>query len=139
MRGLFVALLLAAAPVAAEPLYIVNGLIVDGSGGEPYRGWLSFEGDRILAMGRNWPPGRLAHDAKMFDAKGQAIAPGFINMLSWSNESLLVDGRALSDLKQGVTLEVMGEGTSMGPWTDAMKRTREARQDDIKYLSLIHI
>lgn len=133
MRGLFVALLLAAAPVAAEPLYIVNGLIVDGSGGEPYRGWLSIEGDRILAMGRNWPPGRLAHDAKMFDAKGQAIAPGFINMLSWSNESLLVDGRALSDLKQGVTLEVMGEGTSMGPWTDAMKRTREARQDDIKY------
>lgn len=135
MRGLFVALLLAAAPVgaAAEPLYIVNGLIVDGSGEEPYRGWLSFEGDRILAMGRNWPPGRLAHDAKMFDAKGQAIAPGFINMLSWSNESLLVDGRALSDLKQGVTLEVMGEGTSMGPWTDAMKRTRESRQDDIKY------
>ena len=137
MRALVWAMLLAAAPVsvgaAAEPLYIVNGLIVDGSGGAPYRGWLSFEGDRIIAMGRDWPPGRLAHDAKMFDAKGQAIAPGFINMLSWANESLLADGRALSDLKQGVTLEVMGEGTSMGPWTEAMKRIREARQDDIKY------
>jgi N-acyl-D-amino-acid deacylase len=133
MRAMVLAGLLAAAPVAAEPLYIVNGLIVDGSGGEPYRGWLSFEGDRILAMGRDWPPGRLAHDAKMFDAKGQAIAPGFINMLSWSNESLIADGRALSDLRQGVTLEVMGEGTSMGPWTPAMKAAREARQDDIKY------
>jgi N-acyl-D-amino-acid deacylase len=133
MRTLALALLLAGAPLAAEPIYIVNGLIVDGSGGEPYRGWLSFEGDRILAMGRDWPPGRLAHDAKMFDARGHAIAPGFINMLSWSNESLLADGRALSDLKQGVTLEVMGEGTSMGPWTPAMKAAREARQDDIKY------
>lgn len=137
MRALVWGMLLAAAPVpagaAAEPLYIVNGLIADGSGGVPYRGWLSFEGDRILAMGQNWPPGRLAHDARMFDAKGHVIAPGFINMLSWSNESLIADGRALSDLKQGVTLEVMGEGTSMGPWTQAMKRTREARQDDIKY------
>jgi N-acyl-D-amino-acid deacylase len=137
MRVWTLALLLAAGPlgsaVAAEPLYIVNGLIVDGSGGEPYRGWLAMEGDRITAMGRDWPPGRLAHDAKMIDAKGQAVAPGFINMLSWSNESLIADGRALSDLKQGITLEVMGEGTSMGPWTEAMKRAREARQDDIKY------
>ena len=134
MRALGLALLLAAAvPLRAEPLYIVNGLIVDGTGSAPYRGWLAFEGDRITAMGRDWPPGRLAHDAKMMDAKGMAIAPGFINMLSWSNESLIADGRALSDLKQGITLEVMGEGTSMGPWTEAMKRTREARQDDIKY------
>jgi N-acyl-D-amino-acid deacylase len=133
MRALVGAMLLAAAPVAAEPLFIVNALIVDGSGAEPYKGWISFDGDRITGMGRDFPPGRLGHDAKMLDARGQAVAPGFINMLSWSNESLLADGRALSDLKQGVTLEVMGEGTSMGPWTPAMKATREARQDDIKY------
>uniref|UniRef100_UPI0013DC26F1 N-acyl-D-amino-acid deacylase family protein n=1 Tax=Sandarakinorhabdus rubra TaxID=2672568 RepID=UPI0013DC26F1 len=74
-----------------------------------------------------------AGPGRRLDAKGRAVAPGFINMLSWANESLIVDGRALSDLKQGVTLEVMGEGSSMGPWTPAMKAVREARQDDIRY------
>lgn len=132
MRLPLLALLLAA-PAAAEVTLITNGLIVDGNGGAPYPGWLAMEGDRIIGTGTGFGPRRIGQDAHVIDARGQAIAPGFINMLSWSNESLIADGRALSDLKQGVTLEVMGEGTSMGPWTPAMKATREARQDDIKY------
>ncbi len=138
MRVVALALLLAtassgAAPATAEPLYIVNGLIVDGSGGEPYKGWVAIEGDRIHSMGRDWPPGRVAHDAKMVDARGQAISPGFVNMLSWATESLLIDGRAQSDIRQGVTLEIMGEGNSMGPWNPEMKRLIQQRQDDIKF------
>jgi len=131
MRLPLLAALLCAGPALANPTVIINGLIVDGSGGEPYVGWLAMDGDRITGLGRGAPP--VPAGANLIDARGQAVAPGFINMLSWANESLLVDGRALSDLRQGVTLEVMGEGTSMGPWTEAMKRTREARQDDIKY------
>lgn len=143
MRTLAIALFVSAPPTTAlaadivaaagEMTLITNGLIVDGSGGEPYRGWVAMHGDRIIDIGPGFGPARLVNQSRLIDAKGQAIAPGFINMLSWSNESLLADGRALSDLKQGVTLEVMGEGTSMGPWTPAMKAAREARQDDIKY------
>lgn len=131
MRVLLAAVLLLAAPGLAQPTVIINGQIVDGSGDAPYIGWLAMDGDRITGLGRGFP--QVPAGANLIDARGLAVAPGFINMLSWANESLIVDGRALSDLKQGVTLEVMGEGTSMGPWTDAMKRTREARQDDIKY------
>ena len=131
MRVLVLALLLSAGPAVAAPVVITNGLIVDGSGAVPYTGWLAMDGDRISAMGAGVPPAGIA--GTRIDAAGQAVAPGFINMLSWANESLIQDGRALSDLKQGVTLEVMGEGTSMGPWTPAMKAAREARQDDIKY------
>jgi N-acyl-D-amino-acid deacylase len=127
------AMVLAAAPVMAEPLFIVGGLIVDGSGGEPYTGWLRIDGDRITGMGPNFPPGREAHDAKMIDARGQVVAPGFVNMLSWATESLLIDGRAQSDIRQGVTLEIMGEGSSMGPLNPEMKRLGALRQDDIKY------
>ncbi|HYE46797.1 MAG TPA: amidohydrolase family protein, partial [Caulobacter sp.] len=64
---------------------------------------------------------------------GKAVSPGFINMLSWATESLIADGRGLSDLKQGVTLEVMGEGSSMGPWNQAMIAQEVARQGDVKY------
>src|SRR5690606_10275096 len=67
------------------------------------------------------------------EAEGMAVAPGFINMLSWANVSLLEDGRSQSDLRQGVTLVVMGEGSSMGPWTDEMKRKNRENQGDIKY------
>src|SRR5262249_58319311 len=67
------------------------------------------------------------------DATGLAIAPGFINMLSWANESLLEDGRSQSDIRQGVTLEIMGEGESMGPLNHSMKQEMVERQGDIKY------
>ncbi len=67
------------------------------------------------------------------DAAGLAVAPGFINMLSWANESLIADGRGQSDIRQGVTLEVMGEGESGGPWNATMKANEAARQGDIKY------
>ena len=67
------------------------------------------------------------------DAAGMAVAPGFINMLSWADESLIADGRGQSDIRQGVTLEVFGEGGSMGPMNDAMKKENVEAQGDIKY------
>jgi N-acyl-D-amino-acid deacylase len=73
---------------------------------------VAIRGERIACVGAC--PGAAA---KVVDAKGKAVAPGFVNMLSWSNESLIQDGRGLSELKQGITLEVMGEGDSMGPLT----------------------
>jgi N-acyl-D-amino-acid deacylase len=131
-RAFILGLMLSAAATAqAQPLLLTNGLIVDGSGTTPYIGWLAMDGDRITAMGKGAAP--ALPGAAVRDVGGQAIAPGFVNMLSWATESLLVDGRALSDLKQGITLEVMGEGESMGPWNDAMKALDARRQGDIKY------
>ena len=96
---------------------------------KPYKGWVAFLGDRIAAIGQGMAP-----DARRtLDVKGQAIAPGFVNMLSWATESLIADGRAQSDLRQGVTLEVMGEGNSMGPLNPEMKRADAGAQDDIKF------
>lgn len=118
-----------AAKGAPFDIVIRNGLIHDGSGGAPWRGEVAIRGDRIVAMGPRIRGPRLTE----IDAKGQAVAPGFINMLSWATDSLIADGRGLSDLKQGVTLEVMGEGSSMGPWNDEMKRLERSRQGDIKY------
>ncbi|KPF71005.1 aminoacylase [alpha proteobacterium AAP81b] len=118
-----------AAPAAAADLVLANGLIVDGSGSAPYPGWVAITGDRIEAVGRGKPPAAT----RTLDVHGQAIAPGFVNMLSWATESLIVDGRAQSDIRQGVTLEVMGEGWSMGPLNPAMKTLAEKRQDDIKF------
>ena len=131
----FAILLIAAAlPVSARPpasysVLIKGGTIYDGSGGEPYRGDVALKGDRIVYVGPR-APGRAL---RTVDASGKAVAPGFINMLSWAVESLIVDGRAMSDLMQGVTLEVFGEGNSMGPLTPEMKRLSVQRQDDIKY------
>jgi len=131
-RAFILGLMLSAAATAqAQPLLLTNGLIVDGSGTTPHIGWLAMDGDRITAMGKGAAP--ALPGAAVRDVQGQAIAPGFVNMLSWATESLLVDGRALSDLKQGITLEVMGEGESMGPWNDAMKALDARRQGDIKY------
>jgi N-acyl-D-amino-acid deacylase len=120
------------AKVAATTSYdllIRNGMIYDGSGGPPYAGDVAIKGDRIVYAG----PSRPATAAKIIDAKGLAVSPGFINMLSWATESLLVDPRGQSDLRQGVTLEVMGEGWSMGPLNDEMKKLAVERQGDIKY------
>src|ERR1044071_3800554 len=103
---------------ATYDLVIRNGTIYDGTGTAPFRGDVAVDGDRIAAVG-------ALSDARgraEIDASGLAVAPGFINMLSWANESLIADGRSQGDLRQGVTLEVMGEGESMGPLSDAMKK-----------------
>jgi N-acyl-D-amino-acid deacylase len=122
----------AAATQQSEPGYDVvirGGTIYDGSGGTPYVGDVAVEGDRIAYVGPS-APGRGAREIA---AAGLAVAPGFINMLSWSNESLIHDGRSQSEIRQGVTLEVMGEGWSMGPLTDEMKRLAVSRQGDIRF------
>ena len=118
--------------VATAPAYdllIRGGTIYDGSGGPPYVGDVGIRGDRIVYTG----PAQEASAPRVVDARGLAVAPGFINMLSWANESLLVDPRGQSDLRQGVTLEVMGEGWSMGPLNDKMKALSIKQEGDIKY------
>src|SRR5437588_8145693 len=110
-------------------MLIRGGTIYDGSGSAPYVGDVALQGDRIVYVGPH-APGRAA---RTVDAAGKAVSPGFINMLSWANESLIADGRGMSDTAQGVTLEVMGEGSSMGPWNPAMKRLELQRQGDIKF------
>jgi N-acyl-D-amino-acid deacylase len=129
LLALAAALLIGAAPPAPRyDVVIRGGTIYDGSGGAPFTGDVAIEGDRIAAIGRVSGTGR-----REIDARGLAVAPGFINMLSWANESLIQDGRSQSDIRQGVTLEVMGEGWSMGPLNEAMKRVEVTRQDDIRY------
>lgn len=95
---------------------IRGGTIYDGSGGAPFIGDVAVEGDRIVAVGTV-----TGAADRVVDASGKAVAPGFINMLSWANRSLLKDGRGMSDLKQGITLEVFGEGWTMGPLNDEMR------------------
>ncbi|MEA3014641.1 MAG: N-acyl-D-amino-acid deacylase [Sphingomonadales bacterium] len=128
--ALLLAALLAggAAPAPVYDVVIRGGTVYDGSGGAPFRGDVAIDGDRIVAIGRVGGAGR-----REIDARGLAVAPGFINMLSWANESLIQDGRSQSDIRQGVTLEVMGEGWSMGPLNEAMKASALSRQDDIHY------
>lgn len=115
--------------VARYDLIIRNGTIYDGSGNQPFTGDVAVRGDRIAAVA----PSIAGTATQEIDARGLAVAPGFINMLSWANESLLEDGRGQSDIRQGVTLEVMGEGWSMGPLNPEMKRHQRERQSDIKY------
>jgi len=117
---------------AADSTYDViirNGRIYDGSGENPFTGDVGIRGDKIVAIGN------LAGAKAILeiDARGLAVAPGFINMLSWATDSLIEDGRSQSDLRQGVTLEVMGEGESMGPLNDEMKKGLRDAQGDIKY------
>ncbi len=95
---------------------IQNGTLYDGSGDAPRQADLGIRGGFVTAISA---PGTLDGETKI-DAAGLAVAPGFINMLSWSVESLIEDGRSQSELRQGVTLEVMGEGTSMGPYNEEM-------------------
>ena len=101
-------------PILSDIL-IHNGTIYDGSGDKPYIGSVAIKGDKIIYVGEN----SVFESDTTIDATGLAISPGFINMLSWGYGTLMEDGKALSDLKQGVTLEIFGEGTSPGPfWKD---------------------
>jgi N-acyl-D-amino-acid deacylase len=116
---------------AAEPFDVLirGGTVYDGTGEPPRKADIGVRGDSIAAISD------LAGESgkTTIDAAGLAVAPGFINMLSWSNESLLADGRGQSEIRQGVTTEVMGEGWSMGPVNDAVRRYLIASQTDIKY------
>jgi N-acyl-D-amino-acid deacylase len=126
------AMLLAANPALAAPGYDVvirSGTIYDGSGGAGWIGDVAITGDHIVAVA----PKIEGKGKTEVDARGLAVSPGFINMLSWATESLIVDGRSQSDIRQGVTLEVMGEGWSMGPLSPTMKKTETERQGDVKY------
>ncbi|MEO8439608.1 MAG: D-aminoacylase, partial [Spartobacteria bacterium] len=96
---------------------IRNGTVYDGTGGPERKTDVALRGDRIAGLGdfKNAPAGLT------IDAEGLAVAPGFINMLSWSTESLIADGRSQSEIRQGVTTEIMGEGESMGPVNDRVR------------------
>src|SRR4030095_3435001 len=108
--GLFAS---SAAPTpAAYTTLIRGGTIYDGSGSAPFVGDVALQGDKIAYVGPQAP----GTAARVIDASGKAVSPGFITMLSWAVENLIEDGRGMSDTAQGVTLEVFGEGDSWGPW-----------------------
>lgn len=106
-----------------------NGIIIDGSGGKPYLADLGIRGDTIAFIGK----GSGVTGLEETDLNGLAVAPGFINMLSWADEALIADGRSMSNIKQGVTLEVFGEGWSGGPLNETIKREKKENQGDIQY------
>lgn len=110
-------------------ILIKNAQILDGSGEPAYLGDIAINADTIAAVGNI----ENAIGNKEIDATGLSVAPGFINMLSWANVSLLEDGRSQGDIRQGVTLEVLGEGSSMGPLSESMKKEMKEGQGDIKY------
>ena len=116
-------------PAPTYDVLIRNGMLYDGSGAPGHPGDLAIRGDTIAAIGDLG----AARGRVEIDAGGLAVTPGFINMLSWAGESLLADGRSQSDIRQGVTLEVVGEGQSMGPLNDAMKQEMRERQGDFTY------
>lgn len=137
-RGLIAALVLlftcqslifAQPPAASFDVIIRGGTVYDGTGNASRVADVGVRGDSIAAIGDL----SKADAKRTIDAQGHAVAPGFINMLSWATESLLEDGRSQSDIRQGVTLEVFGEGWSMGPLSPAMRREELKSQGDIKY------
>ena len=113
---LLLAIVLGCQPADYE-LIIRGGTVYDGTGGAPYLADIGVNNDTIAAIGDLAD----ARGGQELDVVGLAVAPGFINMLSWATESLILDGRSMSDIHQGVTLEIFGEGVSMGPLNDAMK------------------
>jgi N-acyl-D-amino-acid deacylase len=122
-------LLAACSPPISYDIILRGGTIYDGSGEKPFVGDLAFRQDMIAAMG---DIGDTTAPTEI-NVAGLAVAPGFVNMMSWANESLIEDGRSQSDIRQGVTLEIMGEGNSMGPLNDAMQADMVQRQTDIRY------
>lgn len=131
LTGLFFGLLLTScsSPQTFDVL-ILNGQIIDGSGEASYTADIGINADTIAAIGNL----KKAKGTLEIDATGLVVAPGFINMLSWANESLIADGKSQSDIRQGVTLEVFGEGWSMGPLTeDSKKAIKDLGDGAIKY------
>ncbi len=118
-----------ASPADAFEVVIKGGTVYDGTGGAPKQADVGIRGDQIVAVGKL----ASASAGTVIDARGLAVAPGFINMLSWSTETLIIDGRSESEVRQGVTTQVFGEGDSMGPLNEEMKRRRVAAQGDLKY------
>ncbi|TDI80092.1 MAG: D-aminoacylase [Caldithrix sp.] len=110
-------------------IVIRNGMIYDGSGSSPFAGDIAISADTIAAVGSL---GQVKGKQEI-DVGGMVVAPGFINMLSWATETLIEDGRSQSDIRQGVTLEVFGEGWSYGPYNEKMKQEEVESQADIKY------
>jgi N-acyl-D-amino-acid deacylase len=106
-----------------------HGTVYDGTGAAPVTADVAIKGDTVAAIGDL----SKARGKVELDVTGLAVTPGFINMLSWSNESLIEDGKSQGEIRQGVTLEIMGEGESMGPWSDSLKAYNKANQGDIKY------
>jgi len=126
-----VATLVVSSQAAPPPfdVLISGGTVYDGTGGPGRRVDVGIRGDRIVAIGALTE----ATAPTVVDAHGLAVAPGFINMLSWSTVSLIADGRSQSEIRQGVTTEIFGEGTSMGPLNPEMRRLLIAGQTDIKF------
>ena len=116
-------------PKTTYDLVIRNAAIYDGSGNPPFSGDIAVNADTIAAVGDL----SEAAGKSEIDAKGQALSPGFVNMLSWATESLIADSRGMSDIKQGITLEIMGEGFSMGPLNDQMKVQMANDQGDVRF------
>jgi N-acyl-D-amino-acid deacylase len=131
--GLWLALLLAPASASHQaPPYsviIAGGTVYDGTGAPGRRADVGIRDDRIVEVGDLGTAGATLK----IDATGLAVAPGFINMLSWSTESLLVDGRSQGEIRQGVTTQIFGEGDSMGPLTEEMRARRLETQGDLKF------
>jgi N-acyl-D-amino-acid deacylase len=131
LLGLFILFLISSCE--EKPGYdiiIKNGLVYDGNGGEPQKADIAIMADTIAFIG---DLSGQSGTKQTIDANGLVISPGFVNMLSWSTESLIQDGRSLGEIKEGVTLEVMGEGDSMGPLSDSVKAYAQRLQGDIKY------
>ncbi|MCD6565876.1 MAG: D-aminoacylase [Bacteroidales bacterium] len=126
---LFTALILGCSTPESYDVIIRNGQIIDGTGSPSFIGDIGINADTITKIGTI----KNATGQSEIDAQGLVVAPGFINMLSWATESLIEDGRSQSDIRQGVTLEVMGEGESMGPLNDWLKQEMKEAQQDIKF------
>ena len=121
-----------AAPSHDAPAFDVlvkGGTVYDGTGAPPRRADVGLRGDRIEAVGDL----AAATGGTVIDATGLAVAPGFVNMLSWATDDLIADPRSQSDIRQGVTTEIFGEGESYGPWSEAMKLRRRAMQGDFRF------
>ena len=124
-----IALFLSCSQGPKVDVVIQNGTLYDGTGSPPFIGTVAIKGDKIVYVG---PPKFFRADQNI-NATDKAVSPGFINMLSWGVESLIEDGKSQSDLRQGVTLEVFGEGMSWGPLNDPLKASMKKNQGDIQY------